>query len=132
MVRTVQEYNSEKAKVSGVKASITRHCKTLDGLCSTLEELMQRPTEQIPTKTARKKAQEINNIRSLIESKQEELSTKGDSLMEVITEMDPEDTALKNLERMVEQVQDDLAQYTTKYVKLQEKHAITSCNQIMQ
>jgi hypothetical protein len=125
MVRTVQEYNSEKAKVSGVKASITRHCKTLDGLCSTLEELMQRPTEQIPTKTARKKAQDINNIRSLIESKQDELTTKGDSLMEVIAGMNPEETTLKNLDAMVEQVQEDMVQYTTKYDQLQVKHAVT-------
>ena len=52
MVKTVQEYNSEKAKVAGVKASITRHCKTLDGLCITLEELMKRTKEDISMKTA--------------------------------------------------------------------------------
>ena len=43
--------------------------------------------------------------------------------MEIIAEMNPEDTASKNPVQMVEQVQEDLAQYATKYVKLQETHA---------
>ena len=51
MVKTVQEYNCEKAKVAGVKAAITRHCNTLDGLCTSLEELMRRPKEEIHAKT---------------------------------------------------------------------------------
>ena len=45
--------------------------------------------------------------------------------MEVIAEMEPEETILKDLEKMVEQVQTDLEQYTTKYEQLQDKHADT-------
>ena len=121
MVKTVQEYNCEKTKVVGLKSAITRHCNNLDGLCNSLDQMMRRPTEEIHMKTARKKAQDINNIRIVIESKQDELTSKGDSLMEVIAEMNPEDTVSKDLEKMVEQVQTDLVQYTTKYIVLQNR-----------
>jgi hypothetical protein len=125
MVKTVQEYNCEKAKVAGVKAAITRHCKTLDDFCISLEKLMVRPKEEIRTKTARKKAQDINNIKIVIEERQDDLTLKGDNLMEVIAEMKPEETILKDLEKMVEQVQTELEQYTTMYEQLQNKHADT-------
>ena len=72
MVRTVLEYNCETAKLTGVKAAITRHCTTLDNYCISLEKLKTRPQEEIRN-TAKKKAQEINNTRDLIESKQDEL-----------------------------------------------------------
>ena len=125
MVKTVLEYNCEKTKVAGIKSAITRHCNNLDQLCIALDQMVNKPNGEIPKKTARKKAQDIKNIRTVIESKQDDLTTRGDILMEVIAEMDPEDTILKDLEKMVELVQTDMVQYTTKYVELQEKHANT-------
>jgi hypothetical protein len=125
MVKTVQEYKCEKAKVAGVKAAITRHCKTLDDYCISLEKYLVRPTEEIRAKTARKKAQDINNIKIVIEERQDDLTLKGDNLMEVIAEMKPEETILNDLEKMVQQVQTELEQYTTMYEQLQNKHADT-------
>ena len=124
MVRTVLEYNCETAKLTGVKAAITRHCSTLDNYCIFLEKLRTRPQEEIRN-TAKKKAQDIRNIMIVIEDRQNELTLKGDNLMDVIAEMKPEETSLKDLEKMVEQVQSELEQYTTMYEKLQTKHANT-------
>ena len=87
---------------------------------------MARPKEEIRSKkTTRKKAQDIYNIKIVIEDRQDDLTLKGDKLMEIIADMDPEDTTLKDLEKTVEQVQTDLEQYTTMYDQLQNKHAKT-------
>ena len=126
MVNKIQEYNCEKAKVAGVKAAIARHCNTLDKYCISLEKLMVNPTEEIGSKkTTIKKAQDIYNIKIVIEDRQDDLTLKGDKLMDIIADMDPEDTTLKDLEKTVEQVQTDLEQYTTMYDQLQSKHANT-------
>ena len=121
--RTKAEFASEKAKMAGVKSSITRCCKTVERQCKRLEEMLGKA--EFPEITARKTAQDIIKNKGLIESHLEDLEIKGEALMEVIFGMKAEETAEKDLDKMVKKVSEDIEEYNLKYDDLQTVNAAT-------
>ena len=113
MFRTKEEFASEKAKMAGVKSSITGCCKTVERQCKRLEEMLGKA--EIPEITARKTAQDIIKNKGLIESHLEDLEIKGEALMEVIFGMKAEETAEKDLDKMIKKVSEDIEEYNFKY-----------------
>ena len=102
MFKTKEEFAREKAKMTSVKSSITRSCKTVERLCTRLEEMLGKA--EFPEITARKTAQDIIKNKGLIESHLEDLEIKGEALMEVIFGMKAEETAEKDPDKMVKKV----------------------------
>ena len=125
MFRTKEEFSCEKAKMTSVKSSITRSIKTMERLCTKLEEMLGRPKAEIPEITARKTAQDIIKNKGLIETHLEDLEKKGEVLMEVISGMKAEDTTEKDLDKMVAKVSEDIEEYNLKYDNLQTTNAVT-------
>ena len=121
--RTKAEFASEKAKMAGVKSSITRCCKTVERQCKRLEEMLGKA--EFPEITARKTAQDIIKNKGLIESHLEDLEMNGETLMEVIFGMKAEETAEKDLDKMVKKVSEDIEEYNLKYDDLQTVNAAT-------
>ena len=108
--------------MTGIKSTITRYCKTLEEHCEGLSNLLDKAGEGNVEKAARKRASDVTKFRDLIDQKLEELTERGDRLMEVISGMKPEETVLKDLDLMMDQVQTDLAIYDKKSGDIRQKY----------
>ena len=117
------DFTSSKARMTGIKETVTRSINSLKKLSEELENLIARKElKDIPERTVKRLAQNILKGRTTVEANLDSMDTIGAKLIEVITTLEPSE-ASEDPDAMIIKVNEDMESYHNKYTELTSKHA---------